>query len=189
MSLRRFILVAVLGLLFTATAAWAGPKEDMVAVGKKFLTVRSYHAVMTNSDPKVPKMQMEFVAPDRYRMRMPMGAQVVIGDTMYMTMDGRTMRIPLQKGTMTQWRESDRMFRELDKTTIEALGSEAIDGKPAKKYRLIRSDLKSTSLVWVGGDGYPVKMETTGTAGKRASAVTVLYSRFNDPSIKIDVPK
>jgi hypothetical protein len=34
-----------------------------------------------------------------------------------------------------------------------------------------------------------VKMETTGTAGKRTSTVTVRYSRFNDPSIRIDVPR
>ena len=32
-------------------------------------------------------MEMDFVAPDRYRMKAPMGTQYVIGDTMYMTME------------------------------------------------------------------------------------------------------
>jgi hypothetical protein len=186
---RAWILVPL--SLFAAVAAWAGPKEDMKALSVKFLALRSYHVIMENSDKRVPKMEMDFVAPDRYRMQMPMGTQVVIGDTMYMTIDGRAMKIPMPKGTMTQWRESDRVFREVDRMQIEALGAELVDGKPTKKYRMVQTahSPATTSLIWVGANGYPVKMETSGTAGKRASTVTVRYSRFNDPSIKIDVPR
>jgi hypothetical protein len=187
---RRFAWLLVPLSLFAA-AAWAGPKEDMKALSVKFLAVRSYHVVMTNSDKRVPKTEMDFVAPDRYRMQTPMGTQIVIGDTMHMSIDGRTMKIPMPKGMMTQWRENDRMFREIDLLQIEALGTEAIDGKPAKKYRMTQTARKpaTSSLIWVGANGYPVKMETTGTAGKHTSTVTVLYSRFNDPTIRIDVPR
>jgi hypothetical protein len=181
-----FALPAVL----LASAAYAGPKEDMLAVSKKFLAARSYHVTMINSDKRVPKTEMDFAAPDRYRMQTPVGTQYVIGDTMHMTIDGRTMRIPMPKGMMTQWRESSRAFREVEKLQVEDLGSEAVDGKPAKKYRFSQpGPPATTTLLWVGSDGYPVKMETTGGAGKRANTVTVIYSRFNDPSIKIDVPR
>ncbi|TXH76079.1 MAG: hypothetical protein E6Q88_03140 [Lysobacteraceae bacterium] len=179
-------------LLSTATLpVWAGPKEELQALSVKFLALRSYHVKMDNSDKRVPSMEIDFQAPNRYRMQMPMGTQYVIGDTMYMTIDGRTMRIPMPKGTMTQWRESDRAFREIDQMQIEGLGAEVVNGKPTKKYRMSQTAHKpaTTSLLWVGGDGYPVKMETTGGSGKRASTVTVHYSRFNDPSIKIDPPK
>ncbi len=177
-------------LLLASTAAWAGPKEDMKAMSLKFLALRSYHVTMENSDKRVPKMDMDFVAPNRYRMRMPMGTQVVIGDTMYMTMDGRTMKIPMPKGTMTQWRESDRAFREIDQMQIEALGMEAVNGKPARKYRMSQGGkTPTTSLIWVGMDGFPAKMQTTGSANKRADTMTIHYSRFNDPTIKIEAPK
>lgn len=178
-------------LSLVAPAALAGPKEDMKALSVKFLAARSYHVVMENSDKRVPKMEMDFVAPNRYRMSMPMGTQYVIGDTMYMTIDGRTMRIPMPKGTMTQWRESDRAFREVDQMQIEDLGAAVLDGKPTHKYRMTQTTHTpaTTSLIWVGANGYPVRMETSGTAGKRPSTVTVTYSRFNDASIRIEPPK
>jgi outer membrane lipoprotein-sorting protein len=188
---RRLAWILLPLSLFAAVAAWAGPKEDMKALSVKFLALRSYHVVIENSDKRVPKMEMDFVAPDRYRMQMPMGTQIVIGDTMYMTIDGRAMKIPMPKGTTTQWRESDRAFREVDRMQIEELGTELVEGKPTKKYRMVQTahSPATTSLIWVGANGYPVKMETTGTAGKRTSTVTVRYSRFNDPSIRIDIPK
>ncbi len=185
-----FILLSLL-----ATAAWAGPKEDMKAVSLKFLALRSYHMTMENSDKRMPKMESDFVAPDRHRMTMPMGTQIVIGDTMYMAIDGRTMKIPMPKGTTTpstvsHWRESDRAFREINRMQIEALGMEAVNGKPTKKYRMIQGGkTPSTSLIWVGLNGYPAKMQTTGSTGKGASTMTIHYSRFNDPAIRIDVPK
>ena len=111
---RRFGWLLLPLSLLAATAAWAGPKEDLKALSVKFLALRSYHVTMTNSDKRMPKMEMDFVAPNRYRMQMPMGTQYVIGDVMYMTIDGRTMRVPMPKGTVSQWREIDRCFREID---------------------------------------------------------------------------
>lgn len=183
-------LVFAAALLVSGTAL-AGPKEDMLALSKKFLALRSYHVTMISSDKRVPKTEMDFVAPDRYRMDSPpMGAQYMIGDTMYMTVDGRTMRIPMPKGMVSQWREPTRVFREVNNLQIEALGTEAVNGAPAKKYRFAQSGAQATStLMWVGADGYPIKMETSGGAGKRAYTMTMFYSRFNDPSIKIDIPK
>ena len=188
---RRFAWMLVPLSLLAATAAWAGPKEDMKALSVKFLSLRSYHAVMQSDDKRMQKMEMDFVAPNRYRMNMPMGTQYVIGDTMYMAIDGRTMKIPMPKGTVTQWRESDRAFREVEQMQVESLGSEIVNGKPARKYRMTRTEGKApgTTLLWVGSDGYPIKIETTGTAGKRATTMTVHYSRFNDPSIRIEPPR
>jgi hypothetical protein len=187
--LSALLLLAALSLF--AVAAWAGPKEDMQAVGAKFLAQRSYHATMTHSDKRVPKTEMDFVAPDRYRIDSGMGAQVIIGDTMYMTLDGRTMRIPMPKGTLTQWRQSDRAFREIERAQIEALGTEVVDGKPMKKYRMVQTfdGNRSETLLWIGANGLPAKMQTTGTAGRKTYTTTVVYSRFNDPAIRIDPPK
>jgi hypothetical protein len=187
--LSALLLLAALSLF--AVAAWAGPKEDMQAVGAKFLAQRSYHATMTHSDKRVPKTEMDFVAPDRYRIDSGMGAQVIIGDTMYMTLDGRTMRIPMPKGTLTQWRQSDRAFREIERAQIEALGTEVVDGKPMKKYRMVQTfdGNRSETLLWIGANGLPAKMQTTGTVGRKTYTTTVVYSRFNDPAIRIDPPK
>jgi len=188
---RRFGWMLLPLSLFAAVAAWAGPKEDMKALSVKFLALRSYHVSMVHSDKRAPKVEMDFVAPDRYRMQMPMGTQYVIGDIMYMTIDGRTMRVPMPKGTVSQWREIDRCFREIDKMRIEALGAETLNGKPTKKYRMTQTtgNPPITTLIWVGPDSYPVKIETTGSAGRIANTTTIFYSRFNDPAIRINAPK
>ena len=189
-ALRLAWLLVPLSLL-AAVAAWAGPKEEVKALSAKFLALRTYHVSMTNSDKRMPKMEMDFVAPNRYRMTMPMGTQYVIDDVMYMTIDGRTMRVPMPKGTVSQWREVDRCFREIDRMRIEAMGVETLNGKPTKKYRMTQTtgNPPTSTLLWVGADGYPAKIETTGNAGKGASTMTIVYSRFNDPSIKVEPPK
>lgn len=181
-------LLVPLSLL--AAAAWAGPKEDMKALSMKFLALRTYHATTESSDKRMPKMEMDFAAPDRYRIKMPMGTQYIIGDTMYMDVQGRSMKVPMPKGTSNQWRGTEKTFRELEQMQIEALGPDLVDGKPTRKYRMSRTDKTPTSsLIWVGADGYPLKIETTTTANGNPMTMTVRYSRYNDPSIKIDPPK
>lgn len=187
---RHFAWMLVPLSLLAVASAWADAKADMKAMSLKVLALRSYHVTMESSDKRMPKMEVDFVAPDRYRMQMPMGTQYVIGDTMYMSVEGRTMKVPMGKGTTSQWRQTDQMFREIDKMRIEALGMDTVNGKPARKYRMSQSGKTPTSsLIWVGMDGYPAKMETTGNAGKDSTTMTLHYSRFNDPGIKIVPPK
>lgn len=188
---RRLALAALPLSLLAATAAWAGAKEDMKALSVKFLALRTYHVHMESSDKRVPASDMDFAAPNRYRVQTPQGAQYIIGDTMYMNFGGHTMKVPMPKGAMTQWRQSDYAFREVDRMQIEALGSEVADGKPAKKYRMtIAGKVPTTALLWVGtADGLPIRQEVTGSAGGRTTTTTIRYSRYNDPSIRIDIPR
>src|SRR5688500_7736087 len=66
------------------------PKEELMASVGKFAALKSYHATMRMSGGPQGELtnEVDFVAPDRFRMKMPMGTQVIIGDTMYMSMDG-----------------------------------------------------------------------------------------------------
>ena len=63
-------------------------------------------------------------------------------------------------------------------------------GKPAKKYRMTAAGQVPTStLIWVGINDLPIKLETTGTYAGRTITTTIHYSRFNDPTIHVDPPK
>ncbi len=189
MSPRSLTACAIAFSLISA-AAWAGPKEDLQLLSRKFLTLHSYHVSMQSSDGRMPKIETDFVAPNRYRMQMPIGTQYVIGDVMYMSINGRTMRMPMPKGATSHWRESDRAFREIDQAQVELLGNDTVNGKSAKKYRITTAGkTPSTSLFWAGLDGYPIKTEATSAVNKRNITMTILYSRFNDASIRIDPPK
>ena len=43
-------------------------------------------------------------------------------------------------------------------------------------------------VLWVGADGYPVRILVEGAQGARGGNTTIRYSRFNDPTIRIEAP-
>lgn len=170
--------------------AYAGPKEEVKAAFDKFLAAKSYHATMSLSDAQATTIRTDFVAPDRYRIQMPMGTQYIIGDTMVMSIGGRSMKVPMRKGTLTQWRDPGNLAKSQATLTVTALGTDLLDGKPAKKYRMINTQPQpSESTMWVGGNGYPLQIQVDGKAAGQSGTTTLRYSRFNDPTIRIDPPK
>jgi outer membrane lipoprotein-sorting protein len=166
-------------------------KDEIGKAMNRFLGVKSYHATMDASTGKgAMTIEMDFVAPDRYRMQTPMGTQYVIGDTMYMTAQGRTMKVPLPKGQITGYRDPASFEANKATMTVEALGGDSVDGQPAKKYLLRATQPKpGESMLWVDAAGYPLKIEVTGNAGGTTTRTTIRYSRFNDPAIRIEPPQ
>lgn len=175
--------------LLAGSHAFAGPKEEVKAALDKFIAAKSYRATMTHSGAQAMMIQTDFVAPDRYRMQLPMGTQYIIGDTMVMNIGGRSMKVPLGKGTLTQWRDPGNLAKSQATLTVTALGSELLDGKPAKKYRMVNTQpQRSESTMWIGGNGYPLQITVDGRAGG-TQTTTLRYSRFNDPTIRVEPPK
>ncbi|MGH8081067.1 MAG: hypothetical protein ACREP7_10860 [Lysobacter sp.] len=178
--------VLLLGLSAT-TLAWAGPKEEVVAAVDKFLAAKSYHATMSMGPG--PATETDFVAPDRVRVKMgTMGEQVMIGNTMYLTMQGKTMKQPAPAGGVAATRNRAKILGDLNSLKVTALGSEAVGGVATKKYKVDNTQPKSSSTFWVAANGYPVQaVNVSDVAGKQYTA-TLKYSRFNDASIKIEAP-
>lgn len=88
-------LVISLVLSLVIAPARAGAREEVDAAIAKFAAARSYRASMTAGASRPMSSELDFVAPDRYRMRMTgVGEQTIIGSTMYMTLQGRTMKLP-----------------------------------------------------------------------------------------------
>ncbi len=189
MSSRPSILVAAV-LLSAACIAQAGPREDVKAAMQKFISSRSYHVTMSTSGPQSMVTEADFVAPDRYRLQTPAGTQVIIGDTMHMTMQGRTMQVPMPKGTLTQWRDPAHIKQHAATMTVKSLGSEMLDGKPTRKYLVTNTKPQySTSTMWIAGNGYPLQMEVDSKMQGKTVSTTIRYSRYNDPTIKIASPR
>lgn len=187
----RALLALGFGLLMVPLAVSAGAKEEVRAASAKFMAAKSWQATMQASGPHALTMQMEFQAPDRFRMRMPQGEQVLVGDALWMSMGGRTMKVPLPAGTLTQWRQPSAWSRSVDRMVVTAEGSGVVDGVKARRYRLEQRDpMPSTMTLWVGPDGYPLQVATTGSGGRGgAVATTIRYARFNDPAIRVNAPR
>jgi hypothetical protein len=168
----------------------ASPEDEVKASMDKFLKAKSFHAVMTMEGARGMTNEMDFVAPDRYRMKMPVGTQVIIGDTMYMQADGRSMKVPLPKGTLSQWSDPLKIEENKAGLSVQALGSDSVEGQAAKKY-LVRNTQPEASefTFWIGSDGLPLQLLHQGQAQGKPYSMTLRYSRFDDPSITIGAPQ
>lgn len=168
----------------------ASPRERVAEAMSRFVAAKSYHADLTTSSSRGDMtMQMDFVAPDRYRMAAPSGTQHVVGDTMYMTVNGRTMKMPLPRGQFADYRDPARLAAHQATMTVEPLGDDPVDGQPAQKYRIRNTAPQpGESTMWVGADGLPLRVEVAGGSGGQVARTTIRYSRFNDPAIRVDPP-
>lgn len=189
----RFVLLALLLALAAAPFATAGPKEELQAAFVKFLAAKSFRATLFDAGRGQALGELEFVAPDRYRIRMAGDGptQVVIGDTLYMDMGGRSMKLPVPAGEITaRYRDRsvlDRLRRDLE---VAALGSERLDGEPARVYRYATTEGgQATVKTWVSeASGMPLQFETSSEAGGGRQTVRVRYRDYDDPAIRIDPP-
>lgn len=180
----------VVVLLVTVGAAHAGAREDIQAAMQKVLAVRSYHATMELGGAHPMRNEIDFVAPDRYRMKMPMGTQTIIGDTMIMNINGMHMKVPMPKGTLTQWRDPAHLDKNMATMSVQALGADVVDGQPAKKYLVTNTQPQpSQSTLWIGANGYPLQIQVNGNARGKATTTTIHYSRFNDPALTVEAPQ
>lgn len=165
------------------------PREAVVAAMRKFTSVGSYHASMhMEGGPRGPMTsEMDFVAPDRFRMEMGgMGTQMIVGDTMYMNVDGRSMKVPMPAGTVTQWRDPAKLAEAEADMTVDAQGSDPVAGQAAEKYVVHVTKPKPTeTTIWIGDSGLPLQILSHNAMG----VATIQYSRFNDPTISIEPPK
>ncbi len=179
--------------LFPATAcasALAGPREDVNAPMAKLLVAKSWHATMEIKGPQSMTNELDFVAPDRFRIKMDgIGTQYIIGDTMGMSKQGRTMRLPMPKGTLDGYRDPGKLKAHNATMTVQALGNDLLAGKPAAKYRIRNpKDGNAEVLMWIGGNGYPAQIKVDGKAQGQDTTTTIRYSRFNDLKIKVSAP-
>lgn len=167
----------------------SNPRADVAAAMHAFWELRSYHAAMhVEGGPRGPMDSgVDFVAPDRYRMDMPgRGSQVIIGDTMYLDVGGRHMKVPLPEGTISQWRDPAKLADAETEMEVQAQGLDTIDGQAAKRYLVRVEKPKPTAIaIWIGDAGLPLQIASDNPMGQ----ATIKYSRFNDPALAIDAPK
>ena len=186
----RFFLMF---LLFIALPAVSAPKDEVRDAFSRFLAMTSFKAdINSTSGKQKAKSTVEFQAPDRYRITNDgQAANLIIGGTMYMNMNGSLMKIPMPglKAMMTQYRNPD-MLKELEVgVVVESLGTETINNQLAKKYRYTTTQpLVSNNILWVASNGNIIQIETSGSMRKKPFSTLIQYSQYNSPAIKIQTP-
>ncbi len=173
----------------TAAADTSSPRAAVIGSMDRFLAARSFHASLQMQGPHPLTSEMDFVAPDRYRIQMPVGTQLIIGDTLYMEIDGKRQQMPLPAGSLAQWRDPLQLDRHKDGVQVEALGSDSLDGEPTRKFRVTQAESgHEEMLYWLDAQGRPRRIRQSGQTHGAPYTVTIDYSRFDDPGIHIDSP-
>lgn len=171
----------------------ADARAEVQSAMDRFRAARSFHATMRMKGGAQGMVinEADFAAPDRYRITLPnVGTQTVIGDTMYMTMHGRTMQVPLPAGTLTQWRDPARMAGNEATMSVQALGSDTVGTEPARKYLIRHTQPRPIDvLMWVGTDGRPLQLEVSSMMQGTRVETSIRYSRYDDPAIVVDAPR
>ena len=184
-------LAAGLIALAGAGTAAADPRAELQAAFQKNLAARTYRATMTDLASGKQVSAVEFQAPDRFRISVAGGpTSVIAGGSMYMNVNGRTMKVPLPAGMMDNYR-SDSAWKQMNKDTlIRAVGPGAVGAEPARKYHWISSGKNaSAGDAWVSlKSGRVIQVETAPQLGSKSGGVRVRYSDFDSPTIRIAPP-
>ena len=169
------------------------PAGDIEAMADRFLAERSFRARMRGTGDKDVKTDLEFVAPDRFRIKTGPGLEtIVIGKDVYLSMGNSFEKLP---GAMdssipdlraTFNKEGRKWFSD-----VRFVGEEMVSGKPSLVYEYKNKGEgnlgENDSKIWVAkDDGLPLKIESRYKNGN-LKTMTIEYEY--DPNIKIEVPR
>lgn len=194
LSVRPALLLLV--ALLSAGAATAGsasdPRQELHKAFVQNLALKSYKATMTDLKSNRTASTVEFQAPNSYRITVPgQAVSVIIDDVMYLTHDGKTMKVPMPKGTIGQFR-NEATIAELEKgARVTSIGPGLVGKEPAVKYGFVTASGgdQANSTAWISArNGHVLMVETAGKHGGRDYAMRVVYSDFDSPLIRITAP-
>lgn len=176
----------------TPASGSADALGQVQASAQKFLALQRYHARMTlrsGAAGKPQETELDFVAPDRYRLQSATGGtQVVIGDAVQPPRQGQAAKQAADAATLAALRLPQEIARGLSQYSAEAAGMQMVQGRPSRKFVLRRAASDAGEVVWwIDRSGYPIQLEAR--TGQPPRQVTLQYSRWDDPAIAIAAPQ
>lgn len=168
------------------------PKSDIEKMADRFLSQKAFRTKMTGTGDTPIKMEAEYSAPDRFRVKTGSDSEtVIIGKDVYIKAGGKWQKIPGNIGSSVP--DLRKSFDEQSRkwlTDVKYVGEETVNGTPSLVYVYHNKGPggvgENDSRVWIAkSDGLPVKIEATYASG---TLKTMLIEYEYDPSISIEPP-
>lgn len=158
------------------------PRADIEKMADRFMSEESFRAEMVGEGDMPMQTDLEFVSPDRYRIKNANSTEmIVIGKTAYMNAGGRWQKMPTTlDSTVTDMRAAFNKEGMKWFSDVKYEGEETVEGKSAHVYSFHNKGPgagvgENDSKVWVAKtDGLPLKIEARYKKGSLKS-MTIEY--------------
>jgi len=163
------------------------PRADLISATQKLQKVTFWSAKITSETTPEANAEMQFVAPDRYRIKKADGEVVVIGNDSYSNEEGKWEKLDddigefIRTQTRTGIEEGVKNLKD-----VQIVGKEKVNGKDATVYTHKFGDI--TTKVWIGTEsGLQLKNEVEANVGGKIEKQTTVYDY--DKKVTIEAPK
>ncbi len=167
-------------------------KADIEKLADRFMTVKSFRATMQAEGGTPMQTQLEFVSPDRYRIKTGnLMDVIIIGKTTYMKIGDKWQKMPSELDTaISDLRSTFNSEAMKWVSDVKYTGDETINGKAAYVYTYHAKGPEkigeNESKLWIAkADGLPMKVEAVYKSGPMKS-MTVEYDY--DATVSIEAP-
>ena len=168
------------------------PTADINRMADAFLEQRSFRATMIGSGQTPLNMELEYVAPDRFRIKNGRGPEtVIIGKDLYLELNGHWQKMPGGLGASVPdirkaWDKEGRKWISEAKYS----GEETVNGSPANVYTYHNKGAEGVgendSRIWISkSNGLPIRIEANYKSGTLKS---MRIDYFYDENISIEPP-
>lgn len=175
----------------TAGMAPSGdPGADINRMADAFLAQKSFRAKMVGSGQTPMNMELDFVAPDRFRIKNSQGPEsVIIGRDVYIQLGDGWVKSPPKLNSpildiRKTWDEQGRKWI----SDVKLSGEDLVNNKPVYLYTYFNKGLEGVgandSKIWISkADGLPVRIEANYKSGPLRS-MTIDYDYGANISIE-----
>ena len=165
-------------------------KADIEKLADRFMTVKSFRATMKGEGSTPMQTDLEFVSPDRYRIKTGnMMDMIIIGKTTYMKIGDKWQKMPSELDTAIS--DMQTTFNKEGMkwvNDVKYTGDDTVDGKSAYVYTYHAKGPEqigeNESKLWIAkSDGLPLKVEAVYKSGTMKS-MTIEYDYKTPVSIE-----
>ncbi len=169
------------------------PKDDILASTKRLQASDLWSATLVNEAMPEMKTELEYVKPDRYRIKNSLSEVIVIGSNAYAKQNGKWQKLPEDIGAQIE--EMKKMFDGEGMSAIKEVqksGGGNVGGKEATVYKysieMGEKTVKNSTNIWIADDsGLPLKIIVETENGGKKQKVTTNYDYAK--SVKIEAPE
>ncbi len=167
--------------------AGANPRDDVISAAQKLQKLEYWSARITSETTPEANAEMQFIAPNRYRIKKTDGEVIVIGNDSYSNEEGKWKKLDENIGEVISSQTKAGIAEGIKNLKdVQILSKEKFNGKDATVYMHKIGDV--TTKIWIASDsGLQLKNEVEATIAGKLEKQTTVYDY--DKKISIEAPK